>query len=168
MIKYVTGDVTDAKPRHPDETIIIPHVLSETGAYDAGVAAAIANKWPSARSRWRELLIDTCLVHGSVQLVDVSYQYTMGKIVIANILGQYGLRGPGNSRPLSYKALYEALEALATKYKSIRNRGHNDVYQFHMPRLGCGLAGGSWDKVEHIVNQTLSDFEVTVYDLPPK
>ena len=36
-----------------------------------------------------------------------------------------------------------------------------------MPRIGCGLAGGDWNKVEKIINETLIDkgIEVYVYDL---
>ena len=37
-----------------------------------------------------------------------------------------------------------------------------------MPRIGCGLAGGTWDKIEPLIQSNLSDKEiaVTVYDLP--
>ena len=36
-----------------------------------------------------------------------------------------------------------------------------------MPRIGCGLAGGSWDKIEAIIEQTLlkNNIEVFVCDL---
>jgi hypothetical protein len=35
-----------------------------------------------------------------------------------------------------------------------------------MPRIGCGLAGGDWNKVEAIINKTLisNGLEVFVYD----
>lgn len=35
-----------------------------------------------------------------------------------------------------------------------------------MPRIGTGLAGGKWQEIETIVNDTLSaaDIAVTVYD----
>jgi hypothetical protein len=38
----------------------------------------------------------------------------------------------------------------------------------HMPRIGCGLAGGEWPKVEMLVKYFLTDrgISVTVYDLP--
>ena len=36
----------------------------------------------------------------------------------------------------------------------------------HMPRIGCGLAGGTWDNIEPIIERTLceADIEVSVYD----
>jgi hypothetical protein len=37
----------------------------------------------------------------------------------------------------------------------------------HMPRIGCGLAGGSWDQVEPLLEEHLAGvgFDVRVYDL---
>jgi len=39
-----------------------------------------------------------------------------------------------------------------------------------MPRIGCGLAGGDWSRVEEIINEVLIEagVEVYVYDLPSK
>jgi O-acetyl-ADP-ribose deacetylase (regulator of RNase III) len=36
----------------------------------------------------------------------------------------------------------------------------------HMPRIGCGLAGGQWAKIEPLIteNLLLSNIAVTVYD----
>jgi hypothetical protein len=34
----------------------------------------------------------------------------------------------------------------------------------HMPRIGCGLAGGTWDRVGPIVDWTLDRRDVFVYD----
>jgi len=32
-----------------------------------------------------------------------------------------------------------------------------------MPRIGCGLAGGTWNKIEPLINQTLIKNEVETY-----
>lgn len=34
----------------------------------------------------------------------------------------------------------------------------------HMPRIGCGLGGGTWEEVEPIIVRTLTDTQVHVYD----
>jgi len=36
----------------------------------------------------------------------------------------------------------------------------------HMPRIGCGLAGGRWDRIEPLIVATLCtrDVDTTVYD----
>jgi hypothetical protein len=38
----------------------------------------------------------------------------------------------------------------------------------HMPRIGCGLAGGDWEVVGKIVEEELANtgVPVTVYDFP--
>jgi len=37
-----------------------------------------------------------------------------------------------------------------------------------MPRIGCGLAGGTWDRIEPLLHRTLTvaGIAVTVYDFP--
>jgi hypothetical protein len=37
-----------------------------------------------------------------------------------------------------------------------------------MPRIGCGLAGGTWDQIEMIIREELiaRNIAVYVYDLP--
>ena len=34
----------------------------------------------------------------------------------------------------------------------------------HMPRIGCGLAGGEWNKIEQIIKDVMS-VDIYVYDL---
>jgi hypothetical protein len=36
----------------------------------------------------------------------------------------------------------------------------------HMPRIGCGLAGGKWEQIEPLIGKTLceKDVAVTIYD----
>ena len=40
----------------------------------------------------------------------------------------------------------------------------------HMPRIGCGLAGGSWHEIEPILEEHLAGagFDIRVYDLPAR
>jgi hypothetical protein len=72
-------------------------------------------------------------------------------------------RGYGDSaKPrLRYAALESALSRVAIHAKTVGA-------SLHMPRIGCGQAGGSWALVEEIVGATLLDAKipVTVYDLP--
>lgn len=52
------------------------------------------------------------------------------------------------------------LEKLATLAKE-RNAS------VHMPRIGCGLAGGTWEEIEPIIQRTscAAEIDVFVYDL---
>ena len=80
-------------------------------------------------------------------------------IVVANIIGQHGIRSPRNTTapaPIRYDAVREGLEKIGEL--AIRQ-----VRSVHMPRIGCGLAGGTWDKIEPLIEQTLVSVGVDVY-----
>ena len=76
---------------------------------------------------------------------------------------KYGIRAPGNPTPVRYDSIRTGLAKVARSY----GRAGASV---HMPRIGCGLAGGRWEEVEPIVREELvaHGVEVTVYDLQQK
>ena len=58
-------------------------------------------------------------------------------------------------------------DALATCLRDMREWiSVNRRLTIHCPRIGCGLAGGSWSVVEPLIEFYLKDREVYVYDLP--
>ena len=75
------------------------------------------------------------------------------------MIGQRGIRSIRNLCPLRY----DALETCLMKVAGYCKKNNMSV---HMPRIGCGLAGGDWEKVEAIINKTLilHGLEVYVYD----
>ena len=60
--------------------------------------------------------------------------------------------------PIRYPAIRAGLEKVA-------EFAVNQNASVAMPRIGSGLAGGSWDEIEKIVEQTLGGVAVQVYDL---
>ena len=76
---------------------------------------------------------------GAVQFVAVSPE-----IVIANMIGQHGIRKTGGIPPIRYDAVETALETVGKKALE-KNAS------VHLPRIGCGLAGGEWDKIEPLI-----------------
>lgn len=91
----------------------------------------------------------TPLSLGTVQMVSVEHD-----LLVANMIAMKGL-GAGTLR---YDALADCLSAVSLNAVTVGA-------SIHMPRIGCGLAGGSWDKVEPIVRRELNGLNVTVYDL---
>lgn len=91
---------------------------------------------------------------GNIQIVQAE-QY----IYIANMLGQQGMRTGSNGVPIRFEAVRECLEKLVLEAERLNA-------SVHMPRIGCGLAGGKWDRVEPIIKETLIDkgIQVTIYD----
>ncbi len=61
--------------------------------------------------------------------------------------------------PIRYEAVKECLEMVA-QYAAEKKAS------VHMPRIGCGLAGGTWDNIEPLITDSFIDREiaVTVYD----
>lgn len=47
---------------------------------------------------------------------------------------------------------------------------HNKRASVHMPRIGCGEAGGDWEIVSELIDESLckKGVTVTVYDLPSR
>jgi len=156
-LQYVTGDATDPVADGP---VIIAHICNDIGAWGSGFVLAVSARWPAAEEAYR-------LWHengphfelGYTQLVAVS-----GRIVVANMIAQHGTvtfpAGDGLP-PIRYKALSGALASVGT---AARKAGAS----VHMPRIGCGLAGGRWDLIEPVIEQKLCrrGVPVVVYDLP--
>ena len=61
--------------------------------------------------------------------------------------------------PVRYEAIDTALSRLAERATELG-------VSVHMPRIGCGLAGGKWSRVEPLVSERLvkRGVAVTVYD----
>jgi len=90
---------------------------------------------------------------GFVQFVEVA-----GNITVANVIGQVFHRR--NGPPIRYNAVREGLRSVARKCQQTN-------VSVHMPRIGCGLAGGNWSQIEPIIWDELlnAGIHVTVYDL---
>jgi O-acetyl-ADP-ribose deacetylase (regulator of RNase III) len=78
---------------------------------------------------------------------------------VANMIGQEGMGVKQGRPPIRYEAIEEGLRRVAA-FASERGAS------VHMPRIGCGLAGGKWEVIEPIIERTLiaASVEVTVYD----
>jgi O-acetyl-ADP-ribose deacetylase (regulator of RNase III) len=162
VITFHTGDAT--QPQLPGR-LVIAHVLSDTGAYDAGFAAAVAARYPLAKQRFqawahggREVYARPFML-GVVQWVGVGHElgraHRFGDRWVANMVAQCGLRSAKNPYPLKLDALTACLGELAGIEMPIV-----------MPRIGCGLAGGNWAEVEPLIDSVLGNDDVHVYDLP--
>ena len=92
----------------------------------------------------------------------------MPDLFVANMVAQKGVKSLFNRRPIRYGALETCLDRLA-RFANWEDRltGQKTI-PVHMPRIGCGLAGGKWELVEPLVAGTLcrQGIDVYVYDLP--
>ncbi len=155
MIRYVKGDAT--APQRQGGVHVIVHVCNDTGGWGAGFSGALSARWPEPEQEYRaQFGVDGAMLRlGETQLVDIG-----DKLWVANCVAQHGYRRPGNLRPLRDAALESCLALVAKLFAK-------EGAVVHMPRIGCGLAGGTWEEVEPIINRTLvvSGMSVMVYDL---
>jgi O-acetyl-ADP-ribose deacetylase (regulator of RNase III) len=156
-IRYVVGDATAPEAEGP---AVIAHVCNDLGAWGAGFVVALSRRWPKPEAEYRAWYADRASNDfdlGAVQLVPVEPD-----VWVANMIGQEGLNpAPDGTPPVRYDAIATALGVLA-EWAGERRAS------VHMPRIGCGLAGGTWDRVEPVLESTLAGagVEVVVYDLP--
>ncbi|HUV85042.1 MAG TPA: hypothetical protein VMV86_04985 [Methanosarcinales archaeon] len=151
-IKYANGDVTNPKS---DGRKLIIHCCNDIGVMGAGVALALANKWPKVKTEYRQW-------HRSnkgFKLGNVQYVKVKPDIVVVNMIGQKDIRSKGGVAPIRYGAIGKCLEKVGRA--AILNKA-----TVHAPKFGSGLAGGSWTKIEEIIIAKLCsiDVDVTVYN----
>jgi O-acetyl-ADP-ribose deacetylase (regulator of RNase III) len=140
---------------------LIAHVVNETTPNwgGGGFAQAVRAKWPYVQDDFKSWVEQNRSV---LSLGTVRFSNADDDIVVASMVCQKGY-GPSPRPRIRYTALRECLEKVAV-YVGDRK------LSVHMPRIGCGQAGGSWEIVRELVESSLcgSATSVTVYDLPNK
>ncbi|MFD0276617.1 macro domain-containing protein [Kitasatospora sp. NPDC127111] len=154
-IRYLRGDATSPQAKGAK---VIAHVCNDLGGWGKGFVLAVSRRWPepeAAYRRWHRERAKNDFGLGAVQLVRVEPQ-----VWVANLVGQRGIRtGRSSGAPVRYGAIDTALATLADRALELGA-------SVHMPRIGCGLAGGRWELVEPLVTARLVErgVSVTVYD----
>ena len=152
-INYILGDATNP---NVDGSKIIVHVCNDIGGWGKGFVMAISKRWKEPEYEYRKWFNskDNFLL-GEVQFVKVE-----DDIWVSNVIGQHNINKDKNGNaPIRYEAIKMGLEKVAQFAKE--NNG-----SVHMPRIGCGLAGGIWEKIEPLIKECLliNDIETYVYD----
>ncbi|MEU8031019.1 macro domain-containing protein [Streptomyces sp. NPDC049099] len=153
-ITYVRGDATVPSVRGAK---VIAHVCNDIGGWGKGFVLALSRRWPEPEAAYRAWHRDRAkndFALGAVQLVRVEPY-----VWVANMIGQRGVRRGSKGVPVRYEAIDSALARLAGEVIGLGA-------SVHMPRIGCGLAGGTWSRVEPLITERLvkRGISVTVYD----
>ena len=152
-IQYTKGDATS--PQLKGNKVIV-HICNDIGGWGKGFVMAISKRWKKPENQYREWFKSkNGFELGKVQFVQVEED-----LWVANLIGQHKINKDENGNaPIRYVAIENGLKEVAVFAKE------NNA-SVHMPRIGCGLAGGRWEMIEPIVFKTLSDndIEVVVYD----
>jgi len=155
MITYKKGDATSPQAKGRK---IIAHVCNDIGGWGRGFVTAISKRWPEPEKAYRAWYRDRSsndFALGSVQIVPVTEH-----ISVANMVAQRGIKV---SRSQGVSIRYGALQQALAQVMAEAQRQNASV---HMPRIGCGLAGGRWEEVEPLLHTALvgTEVEVIVYD----
>lgn len=164
MIEYREANLFDVVPEFA-RVVTIAHVCNNVGAWGAGFTRGLSNWYPEAERAFR-LWADP---RRGGRVHTTSGRYALGEIqavpvermdvYVANMVAQAGI-GPSPTPRLDYKALEVCLGYLAVA-APVASGGVVLV-----PRLGCGLAGGSWAKVEPLLAKHLTGVRVVVCTRP--
>jgi O-acetyl-ADP-ribose deacetylase (regulator of RNase III) len=130
MIHYLKGDAT--RPQRDGKKIIC-HICNDIGGWGAGFVLAISKRWKDPEDSYRNMPKELRVL-GNVMFVPVE-----NDIIVANMIGQHDIRPDktNGQPPIRYIAVRQALTKVNEMAKLIDAT-------IHMPRIGCGLAGGSW------------------------
>lgn len=153
-IKYVKGDATVPQAKGNK---IIAHVCNNLGGWGKGFVLAISKRWKNPEKEYREWHRNRAkndFELGNIQIVPVD-----NYISVANMIAQQGMKTGSNGVPIRYEAVEKCLLKLADEAKRMEA-------SVHMPRIGCGLAGGKWERIEPIIKKTLliENISTIVYD----
>ncbi len=155
-ITYLKGDATAPIG---EDTRIIAHVCNDIGGWGRGFVLALSKRWPEPEKAFRDWFASGVnFALGETQIVEVEPM-----LFVANMIGQRDIKRKstpeGTLPPIRYEAIESCLAKLTVEARS------RDA-SVHMPRIGCGLAGGKWGQIEPLIERTLiaGSVPVFVYD----
>ena len=153
-ITYLRGDAT--RPRGDGIRVVSQIVNDRAAMWGGGFALVVRKKWPQVQDSFRSWAESG----RNLELGNVHVAFADNSTAVFNMVCQHGY-GPSPKPRIRYAHLKSCLDQLA----SFALQQHASV---HLPRIGCGQAGGSWEIVRELVDYTLcrQGVRVTVYDPP--
>jgi O-acetyl-ADP-ribose deacetylase (regulator of RNase III) len=154
-IQYLRGDAT--QPRGKGCRIVAHIVNDKTPNWGGGFALVVRRKWPEIQKDFQDW---ARLESGHFSLGNARLAFVESDLALFSMVSQHGY-GPSPRPRVRYSGLEKCLESLAR----IALEHQASV---HMPRIGCGQAGGEWSIVSELIDERLCrrGVDVTVYDLP--
>jgi O-acetyl-ADP-ribose deacetylase (regulator of RNase III) len=153
-IRYIKGDATCPQAKGAK---MICHVCNNIGGWGKGFVLAISKRWKEPEAAYRSWYAEG--KEGGFALGKVQFVQVEPSIWIANMIAQRGTKYGSSGPPIRYEAVAQCLRQVAVKALELDT-------SLHMPRIGCGLAGGDWSKIEPLIQEHLAThgIPVTVYD----
>ena len=166
-LNYRSGDARDSTAFFGQDPAMNPHCGNCEGAWGAGYVVALSAKWWEPERAYRDWAKGRAkegytshesgpFALGEAQIVEVEQDF-----YVATIIGQ--VLDYSKEAPIRYEALATGLGKACAWMQA----KHGTV-NIQAPRLGAGLAGGKWPKIEAILLRLVDTYGATVVvvDLP--
>lgn len=147
MIRYVQGDLLASNLK------IIAHGCNCHGVMGSGIAAQIRSRWPNVYEVYR-------LKHRTMglELGTILPVRTLDGRMVVNCMTQQDFGGDGRVY-VDYGAMESCIAAMDAHARDW------DATEIGLPKIGAGLAGGDWDRIEDIIVRNAKNFLPVVYTL---
>ena len=149
MIRYIDGDLV----KESDNFDVIAQGCNCFCVMESGIAPQIKAKFPEAYA------VDCATIKGDKSKLGTITHTLNTKPVVVNIYSQYDTKGRREGKmDLDYDALRSGLKELKAKFSG---------KHIGLPMIGSGLAGGSWDIIEQIIEEEMRGEYVTIVRYVP-
>ena len=142
--RVINGDIREAKSG------FITNGCNAANSHGSGLAGSIYKKWPQVKQDYHNTYQKqgNVLYLGNYTFIPVKEDLSL---YVVNMITQENF-GYDGSLYLSYAALEVCFHNM---FKQILRDPALRVVDrvVHVPKIGCGLAGGEWDKVERILSK---------------
>jgi len=154
-IQVKTGNLFNVTAGH------IVHGCNAQGVMGSGVALGVKNLYPSVYLDYRELY-----EAGKLKLGNAYPSLATINLKIWNAVTQDGFGGPGRHTS------YDAVQTCFQQVEDYLNAGFESMAdlqpkEIHIPFIGAGLGGGSWNIIKSIIEETVT-YPVTVWSIDGK
>lgn len=147
MVELIKGNIFETN------CDIIIHGCNCRGGFGYGLAEQIKTKFPLAEKAYFNKFNSVGWNLGDIQIVDC------GNKKIINAATQYDYGSPKSGKVfIDYDAIRKCLE-LTKKYA----KGFG--LSIASPKIGSSLGGGDWKKIEKIMQEVFTDYNIKVYYL---
>lgn len=161
-LQIVIGDATLPEFTTPDKSDvrIIIHICNDINRWGKGFVLPLGDRYPAARLTYLKSAAQT----GYHELGSITHCPIDPTLSVINMVAQRGITKDPKSKepPIRYPELIRCLQ----KVRSLLASDYADrKVSIHMPKIGCGLAGGDWNVVSEIIDSELvaHGLDCTVY-----
>lgn len=172
-IEYIKGDLFD-NLEDINYPVVIPHCCNDVGGWGAGFVTAISNKWVEPEIEYKKWHYSKTVTRFNKDrpfcLGEVDYVQVRKSpfIFVANMIGQRGVVGSNNHKPIRYLSLANCMNDVAHTVNGLNNYFRNKypdnhkAIQIYAPKFGAGLAQGNWSFIEELITEIWVDRGIQV------